>query len=90
MVNIDFDDILKEKSEALYTYSDINNLGTALDFKPVDIGRATEENNKQGGNDMGTLTLFRTWRNRQRPSTEKAASRHHYKNLELRTWQINI
>ena len=73
--NVDFDVILTEIAKGLYKNSDISVLGKALGFGPADIGRKIEENAKQGGNCMGTLDLLRMWRNKQTPSTEKAALR---------------
>eukprot|EP00057_Strongylocentrotus_purpuratus_P027412 XP_011681886.1 PREDICTED: NACHT, LRR and PYD domains-containing protein 12 [Strongylocentrotus purpuratus] len=75
VANVDFDDILKNIAKALYRNSDIDDLGKALGFGPADIGRNIAENASQGGNYMGTLDLLRMWRNRQTPSTEKAALR---------------
>ena len=75
VANVDFDDILKNIAKVLYRNSDIDDLGKALGFGPADIGRKIEENDKQGGNHMGTLDLLRMWRKRQTPSTEKAALR---------------
>ena len=75
VANVDFDNILKEIAKALYKNSDIDDLGKALGFGPGEIGRKIAENDKQGGNYMGTLDLLRMWRYRQTRSTEKAALR---------------
>ncbi|XP_030834753.1 NACHT, LRR and PYD domains-containing protein 3 [Strongylocentrotus purpuratus] len=75
VANVDFDDILKEIAKALHRDSDIDDLGKALGFGPGEIGRKTAQNEKQGGNYMGTLDLLRMWRNGQTPTTEKAALR---------------
>eukprot|EP00057_Strongylocentrotus_purpuratus_P027341 XP_011681815.1 PREDICTED: uncharacterized protein LOC105446526 [Strongylocentrotus purpuratus] len=75
VANVDVDDILKEIAKALYKNSDIDDLGKALGFGPGEIGRQIAENDKRGGNHMGTLDLLRMWQNRQTPSTEKAALR---------------
>ena len=66
---------MKDIAKALSTNSDIDDLGKALGFRPGEIGCKIAENDKQGGNHMGTLVLLRMWRNRQTPSTEKAALR---------------
>ncbi|XP_030834750.1 NACHT, LRR and PYD domains-containing protein 3-like [Strongylocentrotus purpuratus] len=75
VANVDFDDILKEIAKSLYKNSDIDDLGKALGFGPGEIGRKIAENDKQGGNHMGTLDLLRMWRKEQTRSTEKAALR---------------
>eukprot|EP00057_Strongylocentrotus_purpuratus_P019000 XP_011673474.1 PREDICTED: uncharacterized protein LOC105442745 [Strongylocentrotus purpuratus] len=75
VANVDFDDILKEIAKALYKNSDIDDLGKVLGFGSGEIGRKIAENDKQGGNYMGTLDLLRMWRSRQTYSTEKAALR---------------
>ncbi|XP_030834833.1 uncharacterized protein LOC100890789 [Strongylocentrotus purpuratus] len=71
----DFDDILKVIAKALFTNSDIDDLGKALGFEDADIGRANDENTRQGGNYMGTYGLLKKWRRRQTSLTEKAALR---------------
>eukprot|EP00057_Strongylocentrotus_purpuratus_P013227 XP_011667701.1 PREDICTED: NACHT, LRR and PYD domains-containing protein 3-like [Strongylocentrotus purpuratus] len=75
VANVEFDDILKEIAKALYKNSDIDDLGKALGFGPGEIGCKIAENDKQGGNHMGTLDLLRMWRKGQPRSTEKAALR---------------
>ena len=71
----DFDEILKVIAKTLFTNSDIDDLGKALGFEDADIGRATDENTRQGGNYMGTYGLLKKWRRRQTSLTEKAALR---------------
>ncbi|XP_030834754.1 uncharacterized protein LOC115921424 [Strongylocentrotus purpuratus] len=75
MANVDFDDLLKEIAKALHKDSDIDDLGKALGFGQGEIGRKIAQNDKQGGNYMGTLDLLRMWRKGQTRSTEKAALR---------------
>ncbi|XP_063959944.1 uncharacterized protein LOC135155133 isoform X2 [Lytechinus pictus] len=67
----EFDAILKKIAQSLYKKSDIDNLGSALGFGPAEIGRCTDENDKQGGNYMGTLAMLRTWGKLQTDSTNR-------------------
>nr|XP_054760447.1 uncharacterized protein LOC129266633 [Lytechinus pictus] len=67
----DFDGTLKLIARAIHKKVEVDNLGSALGFGPADIGRYTDENEKQGGNYMGTLDMLRTWRKRQTVSTER-------------------
>ncbi|XP_030834743.1 NACHT, LRR and PYD domains-containing protein 3-like [Strongylocentrotus purpuratus] len=75
VANVDFDDILKEIAKALHRDSDIDDLGKALGFGPGEIGRKIAQNERQGGNYMGTLDLLRMWQKGQTPTTEKASLR---------------
>ncbi|XP_063959268.1 uncharacterized protein LOC135154953 [Lytechinus pictus] len=70
----DFDDILETVAEKFASRQEIHNLGKSLGFGPEDIDRFVEENMKETGvSYMGTLSMLRKWRKKQKKNTELKA-----------------